>query len=89
MTKNEVLLKISYYQDKLKEYQNIYDKMTAVFEIKDMKKPFYKYDISEMSALNDISEKAFAWSRKAENREKNIYDYNAEAPKDERIDLAR
>lgn len=87
MTKYELQQKRDRLQKELKEVTAQLEKMNKVLSLDNNEKPFSKYTLGETNDLFDISEKAYNWF--IENKDKNIYDYNATVPKANRIVLER
>jgi hypothetical protein len=87
MTKYELKQKKERLQKQLEEVNKELERMSKTLLLKDNEKPFSKYTISEMNNLCEISEKAFNWMN--ENKDKNIYDYNALQSKDNKIPLEK
>lgn len=89
MTKLEAQQKMEYHRKKWQEYQKEVERMEAVFDIPNMKKPFSKYGLNEIQQLFSLSATAYAWFQHKENRDCNIYDYNNQASNEDKLNLAR
>lgn len=87
MTKYELQQKRDRLQKELKEVTVQLEKMNKVLSLDNNEKPFSKYTLGETNDLFDISEKAYIWL--VENKDKNIYDYNATVPTANRIVLEK
>ena len=59
--------------------------MEKVLKLKDIDKPFQKWSLAEMNDLYSINNKAFEWF--GQNKDKTVYDYNAQAYEEDRINL--
>lgn len=87
LTKYELKQKKERLQKELAEVNAKLEKLNKTLQLDNNEKPFSKYTIGEMENLLDCSEKAYNWL--SENKDKNIYDFNATQPTANKVVLDR